>query len=142
MPIIALAYISIAKADLTRYELEDILRAGRIFNYRRKLNSMLLYGCGLFMQVLEGEQADVEALYARIMRDPRHHHVTQIYCETTTTRHFGIWSMGYNPFTSLDLAAFPQLGHVTPHPATLANLAHDPASVLAMLAAFKDRSLF
>jgi hypothetical protein len=51
-------------------------------------------GQDVFVQVLEGSRADVNALYGSIVRDPRHRDVTLLSYEEIEERHFASWRMG------------------------------------------------
>jgi hypothetical protein len=51
-------------------------------------------GQEVFLQVLEGARADVNALYASIARDSRHRDVTLLAYEEIDQRRFGNWRMG------------------------------------------------
>jgi hypothetical protein len=51
-------------------------------------------GQDVFVQVLEGSRADVNALYGSIVRDPRHLDVTLLSYEEIEERHFASWRMG------------------------------------------------
>jgi hypothetical protein len=51
-------------------------------------------GQDVFLQVLEGSRADVNALYASIARDPRHRDVTLLSYEDIEQRRFASWRMG------------------------------------------------
>jgi len=59
------------------------------------VSGMLLYVDGSFFQVLEGEEATLEALYQKIVADPRHARVTRIIQEPIARRDFGQWTMGF-----------------------------------------------
>jgi hypothetical protein len=69
------------------------LRADR--NSARGVTGVLLYQSGSFMQVLEGEPAIVEQIFAKIQRDPRHRDVLVLLRGNIETRNFGDWSMGF-----------------------------------------------
>lgn len=56
---------------------------------------MLLYHEGSFLQVLEGEQSSVEALFARIGEDPRHCRVMVLLRRSIDAPQFAEWSMGF-----------------------------------------------
>lgn len=47
------------------------------------------------MQVLEGPEADVRALYARIQHDPRHAQVVTVSEGPGPQRRFAEWRMGF-----------------------------------------------
>jgi hypothetical protein len=70
---------------------------------------MLLYGNGTFMQALEGEEATVDPLFAKIERDPRHANVLSIHRKTIDARQFPEWSMGFKRMSDLELSSVPGL---------------------------------
>lgn len=57
------------------------------------ITGVLLYDGGNFLQILEGEPATVDALFARICQDTRHHHVKLIERVGIEQRNFADWSM-------------------------------------------------
>ncbi len=83
-------------------ELLPLLDKARVANARRGVSGMLLYKSGSFLQVLEGEAGDVEALIATIERDPRHEDV-RILRKDAGPRQFGEWSMGFQNLSDLRL---------------------------------------
>jgi len=58
--------------EFTAPDMLGLLLQARSFNARHGIGGMLLHHDGLFMQLLEGPIAAVDALYARIASDPRH----------------------------------------------------------------------
>jgi hypothetical protein len=97
-----LVYVSAAGTWFSAQELRDLLASSRAHNERDGITGMLLYKNGNFMQVLEGEEAAVRALHARITADRRHHGVVTIDSGHTEHRQFKDWSMGF-----VDLDANP-----------------------------------
>jgi hypothetical protein len=87
--------------------LQELLITSRRNNLQLGLTGMLLYRDGEFMQVLEGEQATVQTMYARIARDPRHQRITTILEGPTDARHFPDWSMGFRDLDDPAVAALP-----------------------------------
>lgn len=75
-------------------QLLALLDGARTFNRSRNITGLLLYKGGTFLQCLEGPIAELEALYARIEKDPRHRAVTMISCGEGP-RQFAQWSMGF-----------------------------------------------
>jgi hypothetical protein len=71
-------YASLATAVFEEAELPQLLKAARDANALHGLTGMLLYIKGTFFQVLEGEAAAVDAVYNKILHDPRHSQVTEI----------------------------------------------------------------
>lgn len=94
-----LIYSSRCPHGTSRDELRDILDVSRHRNAEVGLTGELLYSGSAFLQVLEGEEAEIRAIFARIRRDPRHTEVRVLVDEPTAARSFGRWAMG---FTHLD----------------------------------------
>lgn len=102
--LIMLSYTSIASHLMTHEELIALLKQAREENAKRGITGMLLYMEGCFFQVLEGERETLEALYVKIARDKRHHHVIKLIEEPIDVRGFAAWSMGYRHVTREELA--------------------------------------
>jgi hypothetical protein len=97
-------YASAATRPFEAAELTALLQAARQHNDGAGLTGMLLYTEGSFFQVLEGDPAAVEALYARIELDKRHEQVTKIVAEAIPRRSFAHWSMGFSQVSRDELA--------------------------------------
>jgi hypothetical protein len=74
--------------------IESILSQSRDKNPALGITGVLCHGGGVFMQVLEGGRAPVNALYNRIAADKRHREVTLLHYEEIAERRFGNWTMG------------------------------------------------
>ncbi|MBP7868204.1 MAG: diguanylate phosphodiesterase [Acidobacteria bacterium] len=103
--LIQLIYCSAARKRFGPEELVRILDQARLNNARCGVTGMLLYADGSFFQVLEGEEATVDALFESISRDDRHGGVTLIIREPVARRSFGDWTMGYAEPTAQDMDA-------------------------------------
>ena len=95
-------YASLAAPSFKEDELPLLLEKARHANAGLSLTGMLLYIGGSFFQVLEGEAEAVDAVYARIMRDPRHTRITLIIREPIAQRDFSEWTMGFTEVDRLD----------------------------------------
>jgi len=95
MSLFVLVYVSSARHRLERPALNAILDTARRNNPALGVTGMLLYRDGGFMQALEGEEAVVRDLYARIARDRRHQGLITILAEPAERREFADWSMGF-----------------------------------------------
>lgn len=84
-----------------------MLEQARVKNERLHITGMLLYKDGNFMQLLEGEEPVVRELYATITQDPRHFRLNVLSEETTESRLFPSWSMGFQDLESVDPAKVP-----------------------------------
>jgi len=95
MNILQLIYISHATQKLSEQDLNKILAEARPSNESRNITGMLLYRDGLFIQVLEGEEAVIEQLLSNIKKDTRHHDVHVVSKQIVKHREFSDWSMGF-----------------------------------------------
>ena len=89
-----LLYASNTSRDTPDSVLDDILAASRRNNAGAGVTGMLLYVEGGFMQVLEGGEEAVGAIYDRICRDKRHWN-TLVLLDRSAPRAFSEWSMGF-----------------------------------------------
>lgn len=95
MSVYRLIYISSATTGMSPPELLKLLAIARERNARADVTGMLLYRDQSFMQVLEGAEAAVRSLFARIERDPRHENVALISRGPVMSRDFADWSMAF-----------------------------------------------
>ena len=94
--LVRLMYASRAAAGLDNEEVAAILRQSRTWNPKFGITGVLcLCQTGsLFIQVLEGGRVQVNQLYNKIVRDPRHGDVTLLSFEEIAERRFAGWAMG------------------------------------------------
>jgi hypothetical protein len=99
--LVRLLYASRAMTEVDDALLASILRRSRENNDTLGITGILCVQKqpGLFLQVLEGGRAEVNRLYAHILRDSRHYDVTLLDYQEVDQRLFGGWRMG-----SVDLA--------------------------------------
>jgi len=102
---LSLIYVSSAIRQFDDQELLDILKVSRENNSSQDVTGLLLYKSGNFMQVLEGSDEIVLALYEKIRKDARHKDVSIISREQIQTRQFPAWEMA---FTNLDSPAIKE----------------------------------
>ncbi|WEF31413.1 BLUF domain-containing protein [Pseudoduganella chitinolytica] len=88
-----LVYISQATRKMSKEELLDLLAQAKANNARIDVTGSLFYNGGWFMQVLEGPEATLAKLVARIENDPRHQDFRLLYNEPAKFRTFVRWSM-------------------------------------------------
>lgn len=99
MNLLQLMYTSTANPELTFKELDEMLAKARRFNRENNITGMLVFSQGTILQVIEGTSQQVNALYARIQKDPRHRDVELVQAGTIQERMFSRWTMN---FVSLD----------------------------------------
>ena len=93
MALYQLVYISQATKPFDDESLDALLTQAKENNAKRQITGSLIYNGGLFLQVLEGEQEDIERLFNKIASDPRHFKVRRLYFEPAKRRLFSKWSM-------------------------------------------------
>jgi hypothetical protein len=74
--------------------LREIVSASQRNNSRDGITGFLIFDKTWFIQVLEGEQAQVSTTYTRIARDPRHASATIMDARNVQNRSFPNWTMG------------------------------------------------
>lgn len=88
-----LIYISSASDETSISDIRDILSTAVAHNREMEITGLLMYNGLNFMQVLEGNQDDVEPLFEKISKDTRHISVASILQGEADTRIFAPWSM-------------------------------------------------
>ena len=96
---IRLIYVSSATRLMGEDDLIELLDQARNRNERQGVTGMLLYADGNFMQVLEGNEKDVDEIYNKIVNDERNKGHIVIEKESIKKRSFPDWSMGFKNFT-------------------------------------------
>ena len=105
-------YMSQARQPMTQVALAELLQQAQQANEQQHITGVLVYGGDQFMQVMEGEQSVVEALYARIVKDSRHKNPFKLADKAIAERSFSTWLMAFERLTS---AQFTQLvGYLAP----------------------------
>ncbi len=97
-------YISTAVGPITTAVTGTILRSAQRHNPSNGITGVLCQGQGVYLQVLEGERSQVEALYARISQDKRHESMVLRQQEDIRSRRYGKWAMAH-----IDLVHMPPL---------------------------------
>ncbi|WP_125461832.1 MULTISPECIES: BLUF domain-containing protein [Rhodomicrobium] len=96
-----ITYISSAKGDIGKAELDAILDVSRRLNARDAVGGLLLYHDGHFFQCFEGPREAAEDTFARIRRDPRHAGLIVLASHPVEQRRFRRWSMAFFPIDQL-----------------------------------------
>lgn len=108
-----LVYSSSPEKKMMKSHLYIILRLARMKNKLSNLTGMLVFVENMFFQVLEGEQADVKAVFERIKVDPRHKDIEILLERNIDTRTFSDWEMAYASPSTSDLAAWSGFHNTT-----------------------------
>jgi hypothetical protein len=130
-------YISQAQEGLTLTSLVVLLMQARAFNERANVTGALVYGDGQFLQVLEGEEAVLQKIYARVVSDKRHFNVRKLADGPVAGRYFARWTMA---FGEVPAAQFEALQKVAAYqtPAQLAAYIGENAPVELLLTKMKE----
>ena len=91
-----LIYASKAVDNVCENDLIAILTTARKFNQLSYITGMLIYHHGFFLQIIEGEKADIINLfYSHITNDKRHHNISVFHEGYALKREFPNWQMGF-----------------------------------------------
>jgi hypothetical protein len=90
-----IAYFSTAVLQQDATTVHNILTTARRNNRRDQITGLLVAGSNRYLQVIEGPDRPVQALYNKIVADDRHMAVAQFSRRHITHRDFGSWSMAF-----------------------------------------------
>lgn len=104
----ALVYLSTAVKVPTTGQLTHLLARARQRNALEGVTGVLLYAEGSFVQYLEGPTLSVNRVYQRILKDPLHQGIFEVFRESIAEREFFEWDMAFAPTKASGLSAhFP-----------------------------------
>lgn len=103
MSIFQLVYLSRTIDLLSGSELDDILEVSHFNNKGKDITGILLYVDGNVIQLLEGDEYEVQKLYRKISQDHRHDGLIVLFQGFAETRLFPDWSMGYHRMSQREL---------------------------------------
>jgi hypothetical protein len=134
-------YSSSSTALLTPQDLAEILDVARRNNEDADITGMLLYRRGQFLQVLEGPEEQLASLLAKLVKDPRHHHVQVLLDGYVGARAFGAWSMAFDDVSGLEPNGMPAFSRFLSDGFTSTECVRFPQKALRMILAFRDMNL-
>jgi len=112
--LVRLLYASRAAQDTPAGGIAAIMQQSHAYNPRHGITGVLCHSDRLYLQVLEGGRDQVNALYAKILRDARHTDAVLLHYEEICERRYSGWTMGQvnlnklNPGTLLRYSALPE----------------------------------
>ena len=98
--------------------LKDILHQSRSHNPDNGITGILCHSEHMYMQVLEGGRDRINALYAKILHDPRHTDVILLHYSEINERAYPGWIMGQaniNKVNTSILLRFSELPELNPY---------------------------
>lgn len=98
-----LVYRSRSRSSMTPAELNQLVRTARGHNEAVGVTGILLFDGERFLQLLEGPESEVQAIYERLQNDPRHYQVVKLLQDYAPRRRFGQWGM-----RMIDVRTHPQ----------------------------------
>jgi hypothetical protein len=135
-----LIYSSHSSHPFTKEDLISLLTTSRIANKKTGITGILIYMQGKFIQVLEGDQQKVEAIYRKIQGDSRHKQIKKVMVGNSPERIFNDWSMGFKNLSELDFISLSGFKNIDSF--FTFNLLNDQSSiVLVFLKLFYDKNL-
>ena len=136
-----LVYTSTATHPIEREALFDLLRQSRDRNRQNQISGLLLHKNDQFIQVLEGEESHVRALFDRIRSDKRHQNVVAILEGVIPEREFADWSMGFREVYEPDLLGLYRDDKPLGKSLNIDRFREDPDAALHLLRFIRDLEL-
>lgn len=130
-------YISTASIYFKPETLETMLVKFRKNNEANHITGMMLFSEGTFLQVLEGNDVDIDTLIKKIEADRRHHSIIKLGSGKIEERIFPNWSMGFKVATAEEFKDLK--GYIDPSspdffPATQSGDVHPAIAILKTFA--------
>jgi hypothetical protein len=116
--LVRLLYASHATGPVNCALIQEIMQQSHVHNPQHGITGILCHSDKLYMQVLEGGRDAINALYAKILRDPRHTDVVLLHYEEICERHYAGWTMGQANLAKVNastLLRFSVLPEINPH---------------------------
>ncbi|HEA30732.1 MAG TPA: BLUF domain-containing protein [Leeuwenhoekiella sp.] len=88
-------YISSAAPDLNHNDVQDIMEAAAANNDPLQISGFLVFDDGNFLQLLEGEEEQVNMIYDRIKKDLRHRNIIPVLEQHTGIKGFDFYHSGF-----------------------------------------------
>lgn len=85
-------------------DLLRILNGARKHNSQNQITGFLVYRNGIFLQVLEGEERELNVVWEIILADSRHDNILELSCKSIAEREFADWAMGFVNMSQQDLS--------------------------------------
>lgn len=97
MPLRAIAYVSLAKADLSAARLQAVVEDAARFNRMAGVTGVLLHDGERFLQYIEGPPDGIDSVYERILQAGSHLDIVELARSRLGQRQFPYWAMRVLP---------------------------------------------
>ena len=105
-----LCYVSYLNDGLDVKEVVDsIKKVSEVKNVKYGLTGKLVYSNEIFIQLLEGDQVNIDILYTIIKADKRHSGTQILFKQEAEERTFPEWSMKFDYTDKIDLVSINKL---------------------------------
>ncbi|MFS4415103.1 BLUF domain-containing protein [Maribacter sp. 2307ULW6-5] len=108
----SLIYRSKAIETFTLPDIYAMLSNAKDYNAAHGITGCLLYHNGHFLQLLEGEEENLERLFDKIVRDRRHQDVETLKHVHLRQRLFNEWSMAFHDYGANGHAAHFKMNQI------------------------------
>lgn len=134
-------YASRAVQEFDEVDLLQLLAQARAANLRHGVTGMLVYSSRSFLQLFEGEDADVEVVWDRIRMDSRHADLRVLRDGPASERLFTDWTMGFEHPSDADLEEhLPGYRASLGYPFISSLLVSEPEAAETLLSLYARRS--
>lgn len=116
--LVRLLYASRAAEGAPADVIHQIMQQSHAHNPQNGITGILCHSDKVYMQVLEGGRGPINALYAKILHDPRHTDVILLHYEEIVERRYACWTMAQANLSKINastLLRFAELPEVDPH---------------------------
>ncbi|WP_207420360.1 BLUF domain-containing protein [Desertivirga brevis] len=102
-----LIYRSQAKGNMDHASLKSILTSSQRHNQETNITGMLVYFDNKFLQLVEGDEILIKAVFEKIKQDKRHHNLSILKEGHIERRLFPGWSMSFRTPSPEEIAKEP-----------------------------------
>jgi hypothetical protein len=96
-----IVYASLACPDTGQAEIDAVVEKAQVFNREHGITGVLAFDGSQIVQIIEGPEEAVEALYGRIREDNRHEGVVTLTHDGIAEPHFPNWAMVRRPISDV-----------------------------------------
>jgi hypothetical protein len=140
LPLHHLFYCSLAKKNILKDDILDILKCSRRNNEKIEVTGILVYWkkTNQFLQLLEGKENVVLNLYDKICMDSRHSLSRIIYQENILERGFKAWTMAFKSIDEIDTSSIDGFSEFSKLGFTNERTKVSPSIAIKLMQSFKN----